>query len=56
MQATSVKSYKLLSKGWISEAEEADAKRYRAQHNFRLFDLKLQYMHTQNGKYVTGRH
>lgn len=47
MQATSVKSYKLLSKGWISEAEEADAKRYRAQLPLVFPPLRLLFAHTK---------
>lgn len=46
-QTTSVNTYELLSKGWISEAGEVDARRYRAELPLVLPPIRLLFAHTK---------
>lgn len=47
MQAITVKNYELLSKGWMTEAGEIDARRYRAELALVFPPIRLLFVHTK---------
>lgn len=52
MQAITVKNYELLSKGWMTEAGEIDARRYRAELALVFPPIGLLFVHTKTALWI----